>query len=163
VILFEPLARRHDCTRFRSGNSMLDSYLKREALQRQQQGEACVFVLIDTEEDATRPLGYIALSATAYHIPRESGEESFQYLALLAFLARDEASREQGIGKLLVIEALRQCIAASEHIGLPGIFLETTEEGKRLYEGAGFLWLDRDAGFMYMPMEQARAFVEFTG
>jgi GNAT superfamily N-acetyltransferase len=169
VLVFEELAAYHDLTRFRSGNSQLDDYLRQEARVRHQRREARVLVLIDTEKEDIRPVGYIALAATGYYVPTfdpadtDLKHESFQYTALLAFLARDRATRGQGIGRVLLLEALRQCVLAGEHIGLPGIFLETTAAGIPLYQSAGFLWLDKEDGFMYLPMAKARAILESTG
>ncbi len=167
MILFEELTARHDLSRFRSGNSVLDSYLKREALARQKAGEVRVFVLIDTEEDEDRPLGYIALAATSAYVPTPHPEsdaiphETFQYLALVAFLARDISWRGRGLGEILLLEALRQCVQAAQCIGLPGVFLEATKDGAALYERFGFVRVEEGQSYMYLPMSKAQALVEF--
>lgn len=166
MLIFEELAEHHDLTQFRSGNSNLDGYLQREALDRQRRGEVRVFILLDIDQGHNRPLGYIALAATGYYIPTlysddaSVAQETFQYVAMLAFLARDVNWRGQGIGKVLVLEAIRQCVLAAQHIGLPGIFLETTKEGAPLYERFGFSWIDQRDGYMYLPMTKARAIID---
>jgi ribosomal protein S18 acetylase RimI-like enzyme len=158
VIPLETLTAQHDISQFRCGNSALDNYLRREALKEQQNHFARVFVAVDPDADGKRAIGYLSLSATGYYIPgsaNRSHSDTFLYPVFLAFLARDSAWRGKGLGDFLLVEALKQAAAAAEHIGLPDILLRTTKEGTSLYERFGFVWIDRDDDYLYLPMGEA--------
>ena len=166
MIIFQALTARHDTSRFRSSLSALDTYLQRDALREQEDGTSRVFVLV--EEDATHPIGYFALTATGCFIPAVTPDrqpvppERFLYPVLLAFLARDLAWRGRGLGDVLLLEALKQAEQASRHVGFPGILLNTTKEGALLYERFGFVWIDRQDSYLYLPMNDIRAILTST-
>lgn len=56
----------------------------------------------------------------------------------LAYLARDLRYRGQGMGDLLLVEALRKAAQAANLLGAAGLFLVTTQEGAQLYAEYGF-------------------------
>ena len=161
--VFEPLTEQHDLSRFRSGNSMLDSYLRREALKEQRGDLSRIFVVIDAQESPTRPVGFYALKTTSYYVPLlDSLAPSGTHLwpAEIGCLARDLSQRGKGLGGLLVMDALRQVDRASQHIGLPGVFLNATKEGVALYESFGFLRVDASNPDYYLPMSHVRKILQ---
>ena len=144
---------------------MLVRYLQQDALEEQKSDLARIYVAIDSEKD-DRPIGYFSLSATGYYIPALTDvvrSETFLYPAFLAFLAHNSAWRGRGLGDFLLIEALKHAAEAAEHIGLPGLLLQTTKEGAALYERFGFVWIDRADSYLYLPMKDVRAIIFPSG
>jgi ribosomal protein S18 acetylase RimI-like enzyme len=163
VIIFELLTERHDVSRFRSGNTILDNYLRHEALREQADDIARVFVAIDTEEDATSPAGYIALKTTGCFVSKRSDtvpSDTFLYPAEIGCLARDLRWRGKGLGELLVMEAMSRIERTSHEIGLPGIYLNATREGASLYERFGFQQMPEQEQDYYIPMVAVRELLE---
>jgi ribosomal protein S18 acetylase RimI-like enzyme len=162
VIEIELLAMRHDATQFQSGNAMLDSYIKRDALKEQVGNIARIFVAVDTETAPDKVLGYFALKTSGFFIPALVGEhgsvpsDTFLHPAEIACLARDMTMRGSGLGNILLTAAFVRIEEASQRVGLPSILLNSTQEGVPLYERFGFMWIDRVDKFLYVPMRKVR-------
>ena len=56
----------------------------------------------------------------------------------LSYLARHINRRKQGMGDILLTRALRHVADAAEWVGIAGVSLAFTQEGKPLYEKFGF-------------------------
>ena len=166
MILFEALTAQHDLSRFHSGNSRLDTYLRQEALKEQSGDLARVFIAIDTEEDPQRPVGYIALKTTGVFVsslPLPIPSDTFLNPAEIAYLARDVTWRGKGLGEILLLEAMDRIERLSPEIGLPGIFLTATKEGATLYERLFFQRIDPDEMDYYLPMVAVREILQGFG
>jgi len=165
MIRLEPLTAAHQLEKFRSGNSAVDAYLIRDALREQNEERTRVFVVVDTEENSSRPVGYFALSLTGYYVPvldenrTPQEEESFVNLVELTFLARDLTRRGQGLGDFLLVEALERVAQISRCAGGPGVILRTTKEGLALYERFDFLWINRSENYLFLPISDVRRIV----
>jgi ribosomal protein S18 acetylase RimI-like enzyme len=142
---------------------MLDAYLKNDALKEQYDSISRVFVAIDTEEDPDRVIGYFSLKTAGFFIPALTGEDgsvpsdTYLHTAEIGCLARDITMHGKGLGDILLTAALTYIEEASQRIGLPGVLLNSTQEGSKLYERFGFIWIDRVDRFLYLPMKNVRA------
>lgn len=109
---FEPLdPQRHDRAAFSCGNAALDRYLKTQARQDMAANVAAVVVLFDLRQ--SRIVGYFSLSThsialedvpDARRLPRYPEIPT----TLLGRLARDSRYRGEGIGEILLLEALKR-------------------------------------------------------
>ena len=148
----ESLNAGHSVENFHCEEHEIDSYLHEEALADMSRGVARTFVEIDNEKPETDNVaGFFTLRAHALHIdeayfedyeeatPDEQGrsglDDSIEVpLVELMWLARDLRWKGQGIGALLMIDALSKVAAAGECIGFIGLHLRSTSRGVPLYK-----------------------------
>jgi GNAT superfamily N-acetyltransferase len=73
-------------------------------------------------------------------------------VTLLGRLARDTSYKGNGIGELLLADALRRAYQASSSIGAWAVVTDPiNEKARAFYEGFGFVSLE--SGRMFIPME----------
>jgi ribosomal protein S18 acetylase RimI-like enzyme len=77
-------------------------------------------------------------------------------VTLLGGLARDTNYKGQGIGELLLADALRRAYQASSSIGACAFVTDSiNEKARAFYDGFGFISLE--SGRMFIPMETIKA------
>lgn len=163
----ERLGPQHRSLRraFSCGVQPLDDYLKAGAGQDQRRGVSVAYVLMD--EAHARIAGYYTLSAAAVgmeELPPEVVAGLPRYPAIPAFLigrlAVDSGYRGQGIGGLLLVDALRRAIELSEAVAAQSVVVDAKDDGaRRFYEKYGFQRLRDDPRRLYLPMESVRTVV----
>lgn len=117
----ELLGPHHDTTEFDCGSSAQTSWLRKYALAAQQIGSSRVYVAC--RKDENRVVGYHALAAASIkHDDASEGVKSGlpRYpipATLLTRLGVDQSEQGQGLGKALVVDAIRRSIAAAAEVG----------------------------------------------
>jgi GNAT superfamily N-acetyltransferase len=159
--LLERLAAHHSVSEFRCQAVVLDQYLQNNALADQTNDLARTYVLVDP--DAVPRLavaGYFTLKAESYYMP--DGQPTVPVVEL-AWLARHQRLRGQGIGPILLLQALSIVERVAEFIGVAGVQLAPTREGRRLYERFRFGAHQYGGDQMFLPMARVRQVVrEYT-
>ena len=153
----EALGDQHARSGFASGAEALDRYFRQQIGQDVRRRVAAAFVLIDTDENAVA--GFYTLSATsilARDLPADLVKRLPRYPALPAFLigrlAVDGRYRGQGLGGVLLIDALWRC-AGTVEIGAIGAVVDAKDDAARaFYERHGFLRLAPDSYRLILPM-----------
>jgi GNAT superfamily N-acetyltransferase len=154
----EPLARHHDRDAFASGEPALDLYIKRQASQDVKRRVAAVFVLVgDTPEMIA---GFYTLSAHALALgalPAAVAEKLPRYpeipTLLLGRLARDLRFRGQGIGELLLFDALKRALGSSRALGAFAVVVDATNErAAQFYLSYGFQPVSDRPSRLFLPM-----------
>lgn len=122
-IMIELLDKKHNRNHFDCGKELLNNYLKNQAGQDQKRKLSVCFVLSEPETNNIQ--GYYTLSNNS--IPISHFPEYIQkklpksYLSipttLLGRLAIDKKEQGKGIGKILLIDALKRSYEISEEIG----------------------------------------------
>ena len=142
---------------FHCGKAILDNYLHTQASQDVKRKLCVVFVMV---EDTTIK-GYYTLSNAS--IPAEMVPEvirkkmpgSYKALpvTLLGRLAVDLKFKGQGLGSILVIDALKRSFSvAAESLGSIGVVVDPLDEdATAFYKKFGFILLP-DSGKMFLPM-----------
>lgn len=109
------LDRQHDRRSFRSDCAPLDDYLHQRALQDQRRQVAVCHVLVAREAPA-RILGYYTLSSYSVRLaelPPDQARRLPRYptvpAVLLGRLALDREAGGQGLGELLLLDAMHRC------------------------------------------------------
>lgn len=160
--LTEPLHSKHRRKSFLCGKELLDNYLHYQAGQDVKRKLSACFILIDTETELIK--GYYTLSNNS--IPLHLIPPGFQkklpvaYSAipttLLGRLAIDSRFQGRGIGKILLIDALKRSFETAKIIGSFAVVADPIDvNAVRFYEKYGFITLP-DSGKMFLPMKTVK-------
>ena len=89
---------------------------------------------------------------------KEVGQYLRSQIILLGRLARDLSCRGQGLGELLLMDALLRCLWLSdESVGAMAVVVDPLDErAATFYARYGFIALP-DSGRMFLPMRTIRA------
>jgi hypothetical protein len=152
------LAAGHDKPAFSCGNDMLDNYLHKQAKQDMKRKLSACFIFSDDDKEIK---GYYTLSGAS--IQRSQLPESIvrklppSYndlpVTLLGRLAVDIKVKRQGIGQLLLIDALRRSFETSAiSIASMAIVVDPIDDdAASFYARYGFISLP-DSGRMFIAM-----------
>lgn len=157
--LSEPLISTHKKSEFSCGKEMLDVYIRKQANQDIKRKLSACFVIIDTKTNLIK--GLYTLSSNS--IPLEFIPPQLQKklpkscqsipTILLGRLAVDNKFQGLGIGKLLLIDALKRSVELSKTIGCFAIVVDPIDwEAEKFYDKYGFIKLP-DSGKMFIAMK----------
>jgi GNAT superfamily N-acetyltransferase len=155
------LDKSHDRSTFDCGQPMLNEWLQDRAGQFDRRDLSRTFV-------ATRPaeplvLGYYAISThrvihdvlpavEAKGLPRLDVP-----VVLIGRLAVDQSVQGQGLGALLLVDALRRSAQISEQVGIRAVEVDALDDAaKNFYLKFGFRPLLDDPRHLFMPMHEIR-------
>ena len=157
----ELLQAHHDRQTFDCGNAALNEFLRRQARQNADRNLGVTHVVVASAGDS-RVLGYYTLVIRTV----ESGIVSSKGLprgsigvVLLGRLAVDRNLQRQGIGRLMLMRALRQTEEAARVIGVFALVLDAVDEAARdwyLGLGWGFQALLDDSRHLFLPVAAIR-------
>jgi GNAT superfamily N-acetyltransferase len=116
---------------------------------------ARVFVALDTESDVIGFYSLSSLSLSLENLPQEIARKLPRYdaipAALIGRLARDKRVRGQGVGELLLADAIRRILGASRSIAVFAIVVDAKDD-----RAADFY---KTFGFRSFPLRQNRLFL----
>lgn len=154
-----PLSTAHNRTEFDCGNTMLNNYLQQQARQDVKRNLAACFVLPD---DANNIKGFYTLSNAGIQkdlLPEDLKKKlPLSYInlpaTLLGRLAVNKVFARQGIGELILIDALKRSYYTSlQNIASMAIIVDPIDENAvKFYQKYGFILLP-DSGKMFIPMK----------
>ena len=136
------LSTEDDVTQFDCGVSDLDIWLKKKALNSQNQGNARIYVVKDANNPAV--VGYYAIAMGS--VRRESAISSLRRnspnpipMVILARLAVHREYNKLGIGSGLLKDCVMRSIHAMEIVGGAGILVHAIDESaQQFYTKFGF-------------------------
>jgi GNAT superfamily N-acetyltransferase len=158
-LVIEPLSSTHDRAGFICDIDSLDNYLKKLAQQDIKRRISRVFVAIRPEYPATI-VGYYTLStlsielnqlpeALARKLPRHPVPA-----ALLGRLAVSQQAQGQGIGKMLLMDAIKRTLGVSDEIAIYAIVVDAIDvHAKSFYQQYGFSSLSSKSHRLYLPLK----------
>lgn len=146
--MIELLDKKHNRKTFDCGKELLNNYLKTQAGQDIKRKLSACFVLSESETNTI--LGYYTLSNNS--IPLSSFPEKIRKklpksyasipTTLLGRLATDKNHQGKGIGKILLIDALKRSYEISEEIGSFAVVVDPIdEEAEKFYTKYDFIKL----------------------
>jgi GNAT superfamily N-acetyltransferase len=157
----ERLAKRHDRATFNCGRPILDDWLKLRVSQFEKRDLARTYVAVRAGE--TQVLGYYAISnhrVTFEMLPAElaKGLPPIDIpVVLLGRLAVDQSVHRQGLGELLLVDALRRAQHIADQIGVRAVEVDAIDEDARdFYTKFGFVSLADDPGHLFLAMHVVR-------
>jgi GNAT superfamily N-acetyltransferase len=156
---FDP--SRHDASGFESGNEALDRWLVRYAGQNERRDAARTFVIAD----AGAVIGYYTLLAGeldhAEATEQTSKGMSPHYpipVAILARLAVDRRHQNRGLGAVLLKDALRRVVIASEQLAVRAVVVHAIDDrAAHFYEHFGFRALSTTPRTLMVTLVELRA------
>lgn len=159
----EPLAARHDVSRFANGVHLsLDQWLRERA--RASEGLSARTYVVCPAQEPDRVVGYFTISTAVEQrnaLPSAKlrrGMPEQVPLLLIGRLAVDAAWRGRGLGSALLIDALRRCRAASQIAGARAVVAHAIDEAAvAFYERHGFVRSPLGERVMLMTIEAVRS------
>jgi GNAT superfamily N-acetyltransferase len=153
-IVIEPLGKHHDRARFSCGQPDLDDWFRHRASQDQKRNVARVFVAVAPEG----VVGFYSLSSLSLsleNLPEEVVHKLPRYgaipAALIGRLARDERVRGQGVGELLLADAIQRILGVGRSIAVFAIVVDAKDERA--------VHFYRAFGFRVFPLQPKRLFL----
>lgn len=131
--IIEPLSSDHDRRAFTCGVGALDEYLHRFARQHAAANISRTYVAVDGSAIS----GYYSLALAGIrrdNLPPKHADRFPNFPLPVARLARLAVARQrqrQGLGELLLADALQRCLHLSDEIGMVGIIVDAKDECAR--------------------------------
>lgn len=165
----EPVARRHARKAFDCGDTALNDYLRRYALQNHRRGASKTFVAVDPAEP-NRVLGYytIAPASVAFaRVPEVAtrGMGRYEVPAFrLARLAVGIGSQGLGLGGELLLSACLRAMRVATEVGGRMLIIDAkSERAATWYEKFGAIRLEDDRLQLVLPFATVRAAIRVEG
>ena len=156
----ELLNKNHDCNSFDCGNYALNRYLQTTARQHTEKGLSRTFVFVESEVPF-KIIGFFTLSLCEIDIAKLPPKLAKKYPSKVpgVKLARLPVAidfQRQGIGRILMFEAMKKALIISENAGIVGLFVDAKDESaKGYYEQYGFVSL-KDVLEMFLSLESIK-------
>ena len=153
----EPLGRHHDREYFDCGNDDLNGYLKYIARQHADKGLARTFILLD-DSAPQEVLGFCTLVVCEVRSDQLPPRLAKKYppmvpAAKLARLAVTRSRQRAGLGRFMMVHALRLALKVSESVGIVGVFVDAKDdEAGGYYRQYGFIPLPDNPLKLFLPL-----------
>lgn len=155
------LDKSHKKNDFDCGSEELNEFLSRYAGQNARNGISVTYVAI--AEDSADILGFYSISngeVAHADLPELEARKLPRYpvpVVRIGRLATSLNARGQGIGKLLLVDALRRTLSLSEEIGIRAVEVDAkTPEARAFYSQYGFVQLADDELHLYLAIGTIR-------
>lgn len=156
-----PFNRRYRRTDFRCGMDDLDTWLQRYAGQSENRDTTRTFLALDSDtQDVT---GYYA--TRTYELDLDEAAAAFgvgkrKYplpAVLLARLAVDHGAQGQGIGKVLLVDAMERVASVSAAVGFEVLVVDAINmDASTFYRRFGFVPFQDDPLHLYITTRHLR-------
>jgi len=158
-LIIEPLNPAHDRTGFQCGVEALDRYLKKQAKQDIKRRISRVFVA--TKPDKPKAvIGYYTLSTLSIELnqlPEKLARKLPKHpvpAALIGRLAIRNYAQGQGVGKLLLANAIKRTLAVSDQIAIYTMVVDAINDNAIGFcEQFGFTRLSDDSPRLFLPLK----------
>ena len=158
-VVIRPLDSDHHRSEFHSGAASLDAYIKKQARQDVKRRVSRVFVATRVDQPNSI-LGYYTLSTLSIELsqlPQALVRKLPRYpvpAALLGRLAVNQVSQGHGVGKMLLIDAIKRTLAVSDEIAIYAMVVDAIDErAQHFYEQFGFSLLSSEKHRLFLPLK----------
>ncbi len=153
----EVLDRSHQRGEFVCGRNALDTFLQSLVSQYEKRRLGRTYVAV--RPGKKRVWGYYTLASGAVsfkNLPQKASRKLPHHpipVILLARLAVDQSVQGQGLGGLLVVDALRRCLSLAEQLGVHAVEVDAIDQAaKTFYEKYGFVQLQDHPLHLYLAI-----------
>ena len=132
---------RHDFSQFACGEASLDSWLREQAVPATKRGTARTWVWTTADNVVVAYYALAAHKVVRAAVPAKVGRGGPMEIpsVLLARLALAQELRGQGLGPLLIADALERVVSATKIVGARLVVVDAiVERVAQLYETVGF-------------------------
>jgi GNAT superfamily N-acetyltransferase len=165
--VIERLTQAHDLSSFDCGTASLNEWLQRFAWRNQQADAAQVYVARHWHQGDRVVAGYHSLTAGSVRrddAPARVAKGLANHpigVALLGRLAVDRGQKGRGLGRSLLLDALRRTAQAADTIGIRAVLVHAIdEEAKRFYLHFNFEISPVDSIHLMLLMKDLRTLVK---
>ena len=157
MLTIQSLRGRHDRSRFDCGSPALNEWLSRFARQHQAKDISQTFVAVEVGAPG-RILGFYALSAcevVTENLPKDLASKLPRRTPAIRLgrLAVDISVQGQGLGELLLMDAIRRSCGVRENVGVFALFVDAKDEkAATFYARYGFVTLPDMPRTMVLPL-----------
>ncbi|NQV71870.1 GNAT family N-acetyltransferase [bacterium] len=155
------LSDKHIRSEFDCGDAALNQFLHKHAKQNFKKGLSVTYVAVRPGESTI--LGYYCISngqVARHDLPDEEAGRLPRYpvpVVRIGRLATSLEARGQGIGGLLLIDALKKSLKVSVKVGVYAVEVDAkTEAAKQFYLQYGFSALLDDSLHLYLSMKTVK-------
>ncbi|WP_089728438.1 GNAT family N-acetyltransferase [Candidatus Thiosymbion oneisti] len=172
MIRLEPLTGDHDRNAFDCGIEALDKWLRQIALQHQRKGISRSFVAVPNDDQSVAAfrnagyegvgadsiLGFYAMASAHVSIGDLPAGVVKRYprripVTRLGRLATRIDMQGQGLGRLLLADAVNRAKGAAQAVGSAGIIVDAKRNrASRFYQAFGFRLCEDQPLILYLPM-----------
>lgn len=152
--LIEPLGKHHRRENFDCGEASLNEFLKKYARQNDKKNLGRTFVAVLPDDAEVKGFYTLSSGSVSFEVVPEKLPRYPIPTIHLGRLATDLKMRGQGLGELLLIDALKRAILISAELGIYAVELfALTETARSFYLKYGFVPLKDDDKHLYLPIE----------
>jgi GNAT superfamily N-acetyltransferase len=154
----EKLNSEHDLSQFHCGETTLDDWLRKRALQKEESGASRTYVACLEK----RVVGYYALAAGAVAHAEAPGRVRRNMpdpvaVMVIGRLAVDQTVQGQALGPALLRDAVLRTLQAAEIAGIRAILVHAiSERAKLFYEKWGFIASPIEPMTLMITLAEAR-------
>lgn len=154
----------HERDNFDCGSEALNLYLQQTARQHNKKGISRTFVLIDSAQPQTI-IGFFTLALCEVRTIQLPKKWTKKYPATiagvkLARLAVAKSYQRQGIGEILMLEAMKRALIIADNAGVIGLFVDAKDEAaKDYYYQYGFVSFEDNPLKMFLPLSTIRELI----
>jgi len=161
--IIEPLAKKHNRNNFDCGQESLTDFLCKFAVQNARKNISRTFVL--TAHNSVDIAGYYSLCSQS--ISFDSMPENFSNklprypipAAHIGRLAVDKNHQGQGLGAMLLADAIKRICTISEQIGINAVTVHALNQTAReFYKAFGFIPFKDDQFHLFLPLKTIKSF-----
>ena len=156
---FHPIDKKFDKASFDCGTSELNAFLKTRARQNQLQGFNTTFVAIVEGDVTNKVVGFYSLSMGEINLlslPDKLVKKLPKHpvpVARMGRLAVDLNFQGQGLGKFLLVDAMKRVQSASGAVGVYALLVDAKDEpAKAFYLKYGFITLSDQPMTLFLPL-----------
>ena len=158
-LVIRPLDSDHDRPGFHCGVASLDDYIQKQARQDVKRRVSRVFAAT-TAEQPNSIVGYYTLSTLSIELGQLPVALSRKLprhpvpAALLGRLAVNQAAQSHGVGKMLLVDAIKRTLSVSDEIAIYAMVVDAIDErAQHFYEQFGFSLLSSGKQRLFLPLK----------
>jgi GNAT superfamily N-acetyltransferase len=158
-LVIAPLNKEHDRAGFHCNVDTLDHYIHKQAGQDTKRGISRIFV-VEQPGNSKDILGYYSLSTLSVKLsdlPENLAKKLPRHpipAALIGRLAVSKQAQGNGIGKMLLIDAIHRTLSVSDQIAIYAMIVDAVDDNARaFYEQYGFTCIKGSSTRLFLPLK----------
>lgn len=158
-LLIGPLNAAHNRTGFHCNVEALDQYFHKQAGQDIRRRISRIFVAV-LPDNPKEVMGYYTLSSLSIRLeqlPQKLARKLPKHpvpAALIGRLAVTHNAQGCGIGKMLIVDAIKRTVSVSNQIAIYAMVVDAiNDNAKDFYEQFGFIRLSDNSSRLFLPLK----------